>query len=181
MKKFSIYSILAVMLWSSSVAFGQESVSKSGQAMLDEASVAVEHVESVIAEGQFMLNEAQAGLDVSQMDCLNAQLINARGFLNVAQNGEANLRDAVSRDDTAAQQHHLKLIQLAVSKTDAISSKMKECSTGILDNISGETRQDTQRVCSIEPCLGGEEYYEPSLKTEITLIYDSVVDASPYL
>ena len=181
MKKLSIFSIFAMLLLSSSMVYGQESASQRGQSMMDEASEAVSHVESVISEGQDMLREAQADSDISRMDCLNAQLINARGFLNVVQNGEANLRDAVSRNDTAAQQHHYKLVQLAVSKTDTISAKMSECVTGVLGDLSGETRQDTQRVCSIEPCLGGEEYFEPALKTEVSLMKDSVVDASPYL
>ena len=169
------------MLLSASWVYGQEGSSRNGQMMMDEASAAVEHVESVIAEGQHMLQQAQAESDVARMDCLNAQLINARGFLNVVQNGEANLRDAVSRDDTAAQQHHYKLVQLAVSKTDTIAAKMNECTTGVMGNISGETRQDATRECNVEPCLGGEEYYEPSLEAEIALMNEAVADASPYM
>lgn len=164
-----------------SIAFAEETVVKNSQSMLNEASSGVAHVEEVIADGQNMLSQAKEEADVARMDCLNVQLINAKGYYNVVQNSEANLRDAVSRGDSAAQQHHYKLVQLAVSKIDNIAVKMTECTTGVLGSLSGESRQDTQRTCTIEPCLGGESYYDPSLKSEIQYMEQSSIDASPYL
>ena len=174
-------TILFAVFFATPVAFADDAPAKSSESMLDEASAGVAHVEEVISNGQNMLSEAKDDADVSRMDCLNTQLINAKGYYNVIQNSEANLRDAVSRNDTAAQQHHFKLVQLALSKIDGISAKMSECSTGVLGNLSGGSVQETQRQCSIEPCLGGEEYYEPSLKSEVQYMEQSVVDASPYL
>lgn len=180
MRKEIIAATLALGMTFSISAYSEEST-KSGQTMLDEAGRAVTHVEGVISQGQEMLKQAQADSDVARMDCLNAQLINAKGFLNVVQNGEANLRDAVARDDTAAQQHHYKLVQLAVSKSDALSARMAECSTGVVGSISGETRQETKRECTIEPCLSGEEYYQPSIENEVSIMAESSVDSSPYM
>ena len=180
MTKLTI-SILYAGILIPSIAFADETAVKSSEVMLNEASSGVAHVEKVITDGQNMLSQAKEEADVARMDCLNVQLINAKGYYNVVQNSEANLRDAVSRGDSAAQQHHYKLVQLAVSKTDNIAVKMTECMTGVLGSLSGGQRQDTQRVCAIEPCLGGEEYYDSSVKSEIQYMEQSSIDASPYL
>jgi len=164
-----------------SAASAEDNIPRNSGEMLKSASDGVTHVESVISSGQEMLADAKLEADVTRMDCLNAQLINAKGYYNVVQNGEANLRDAVSRNDEAAQQHHYKLVQLAVSKIDNIAARMQECTSGLFGNITGETRQETHRKCAIEPCLGGEEYYDPSIANELQYMEQSAVDASPYL
>ena len=165
------------------VASAQLAEDMSSGEMLDAAKTGVGKVEQVIVKGQTMLEEARKDSDVMRMDCLNAQLVNARGFYNVVQNGESNLRDAVSRNDRAAQAHHYRLVQLAVSKTETISARMSECSTGNVGNITG-THSETTRYCKIEPCLGGENYYDPERPTDDEqkrLDDPYLMDASPYM
>ena len=165
------------------VASAQLAEDMSSGEMLNAATEGVGKVEQVIAKGQTMLEEARKDSDVMRMDCLNAQLVNARGFYNVVQNGESNLRDAVSRNDKAAQAHHYRLVQLAVSKTETISARMSECSTGNVGNITG-THSETTRYCKVEPCLGGEDYYDPERPTddEQKRLKDPyLTDASPYM
>ena len=165
------------------VASAQLAETMTSGEMLNAATNGVGKVEQVISKGQTMLEEARKESDVMRMDCLNAQLVNARGFYNVVQNGESNLRDAVNRNDKAAQEHHYRLVQLAVSKTETISARMSECSNGKVGNITG-THSETTRYCKIEPCLGGEKYYDPEnpLEDEQHKLTDPfVADASPYM
>ena len=192
--------ILAVLLFSmlsfsayaeDAVVLPEWDVQQSTDGMLANAAKGVERLEEIIAQGQEMLTKAHAEQDVTQIDCLNSLLVNAQGFLSVVQNGESNLKDAVSRHDKDAQQHHYKLVQLGVSKGNDISIRMMECSTGVV-GVSGTTVQETVRVCKIEPCLAGESYYDPSHSgilgssgsnsDEIELSGVEIdVDASPYL
>ncbi|MBQ1926782.1 MAG: hypothetical protein II767_07730 [Proteobacteria bacterium] len=182
-KTFAIAAVSALLV--SSSAYGQDS-----KGMLEEASQGVSAIEEVISNGQSKLEEARAEQDVPRVDCINSLLVNARGFLSVAQSGEANLRDAVNRNDIEAQNHHAKLVQLAVSKSRNIEAKMSECSREMVA-VSGTTTLETKRECKVEPCLGGEEYYDPDLsrtlgtihaKAEPAIEVDDMVspDASPY-
>ena len=164
---------------------------QSTDVVIEHAGKGVNRLEEIIAQGQEMLSKAQKEEDVTKIDCLNTLLVNAQGFLSVAQNSESNLKDAITRNDKEGQQHHYKLIQLGVSKGNDISIRMMECSSGVV-GVSGTTVQETVRVCKIEPCLGGEEFYDPSHsgvlgsnginsdEIEISGI-EIDVDASPYL
>ena len=194
----SIYGLGLFLVLQSSYAWAQdaavppiEDVQQSTDAMLANASKGVERLEEVIATGREQRSEAQADQDVTRIDCLNSLLVNAQGFLTVVQNGEANLKDAVSRNDKEAQQHHYKLVQLGVSKGNDIAIRMLECSTGVV-GVSGTTVSESMRVCKIEPCLAGEQFYDPSHSGLLGSnghnsdeIEDSGVeidtDASPYL
>lgn len=182
-----LFPVIILSVLSASSAFAQAPVNAnalSGSSMLSAASKAVERVEAVISDAQQRLNDARAVADVAQMDCINAQLVNAKGFLNVVQNGESNLRDAVARNDETAQQHHYKLVQLAVSKVETIQTRIAECTSGVI-GLSGETVMETTRVCKVEPCVGGEEYYDPGHSESHAggsqVETNSLVDASPYL
>ena len=182
-KTFAIAALSTLLV--SSLAYAQD-----GKGMLEEASQGVSEIEGVISTGQAKLEEARAEQDVPRVDCINSLLVNARGFLSVAQSGEANLRDAVNRNDLEAQNHHAKLVQLAVSKSRSIEAKMSECSREMVA-VSGTTTLETKRECKVEPCLGGEEYYDPDLARNLGTIHakaepivevDDMVspDASPY-
>ncbi|MBR4986813.1 MAG: hypothetical protein IKY83_13860 [Proteobacteria bacterium] len=153
-KAFALVALAALLV--SSSALGQDS------GMLEEASRGVSEIEGVISTGLSKLEEARAEQDVPRVDCLNSLLVNARGFLSVAQSGESNLRDAINRNDVEAQNHHAKLVQLAVSKSRNIEAKMSECSREMVA-VSGSTVLETKRTCMVEPCLGGEKYYDPDL------------------
>jgi hypothetical protein len=180
MKK-SFIALIGIMLVSAGVN-AEEITHSSNQNMLDEARESVAHVENVIAAGQAMLSQAQADADVPRMDCLNAQLVNAKGFLNVVQNGEANLRDAIARNDVASQQHHFKLVQLAVSRSNDIETRMTECTSDVQATFTGETKLEVTRSCDIEPCIDAEEYYSPSINAvDVIVEISQTVDASPYL
>lgn len=182
MKKRVLLSVIACLtMIPCAMAQEVDSVMDS-KMMLTSAEQAVTRVETVIAEAQTKLSEAREASDVAQMDCINAQLVNARGFLNVVQNGESNLKDAVSRNDQAAQHHHFKLVQLALSKVEAIENRISECISGII-GLSSETSMETTRTCKVEPCLGDETYYDPGHAESLLSgsVTDSPVDASPYL
>lgn len=163
---------LAAALPTSVLAQGQAS---SHESMIGEAQNGVQRIEAIIESGTAMLEKARSESDVTKIDCINTALVNTRGFLNVAQNGETNLREAIQRRDEESTSHHYKLVQLAVNKSEALGSKMAECGAEIL-GVSGETRTTTTQTCKVEPCLQGEgkniESAEPG-KTD--------VDASPYL
>lgn len=162
MKKVLAGTILTALLVSTSV-YAQDN------GMLEEAARGVSEIEGVINTGMSKLNEARAEQDVPRVDCINSLLVNARGFLSVAQSGEANLRDAVNRNDVEAQNHHAKLVQLAVSKSRNIEAKMSECSREMVA-VSGTTVLETKRECKVEPCLGGEEYYDSEFSRNLGTI-----------
>lgn len=182
MRNHLLFTCMAFLSLASYATAQETNAMMDSKMMVTSAEQAVTRVETVIAEAQIKLTEAREASDVAQMDCINAQLVNARGFLNVVQNGESNLKDAVSRNDQAAQQHHFKLVQLAVSKVEAIEIKISECVSGII-GLSSETSMETTRVCKVEPCLGDESYYDPGHAESLTpgSVTDSPVDASPYL
>ena len=184
MKRILFPVIILSVLSASSVSAQTPDNAVEGNSMLASASQAVERVEAIISDAQQKLNDARAVADVAQMDCINAQLVNAKGFLNVVQNGESNLKDAVARNDETAQQHHYKLVRLAVSKVETIQTRIAECTSGVV-GLSGETIMETTRVCKVEPCVGGEEYFDPghaeSHAGGSSVETDSPVDASPYL
>ena len=176
MRRLWMIAGIASLVISGMVCAQETEGSGSGESLVSEAEQAVKRVETVIAEGEQMLSDAQSESDVTRMACLNTELVSARGFLNVVQNGEANLRDAVSRHDQSATQHHYKLVQLAVARADSISGRMMKCNSGVKGNVFGETRSETTRKCAVEPCLGGEEYDAPPLAPNTIM-----TDASPYL
>ena len=192
MRKYTAMLLGLSVLFVGSAYADEPAVQQTTDGMLNEASEGVKSLENVISEGSELLSEAKAESDVAKIDCINSNLVNARGFLSVVQNAQANLSDAIARNDSESQKHHYKLVQLGVSKGNEISAKMHECSTGVV-GVSGTTVQETIRVCSVEPCLGGEQFYEPS-KTHSTantgkLTADDLdesgnildVDASAYL
>lgn len=148
----------------------------SDDVMLEEASEGVLRVEAVIAHGTEMLGEARVDADVPRIDCINGHLVNVRGFLNVVQNGASNLRDAISRSDVEARDHHYKLLKLAIGKTEAIDGMMLQCSPGMVD-FSGQTKRDTSRDCKVKPCLEGSELTMPEAENDLR----PPADASPYL
>jgi len=146
--------------------------------MLNAADAAVMRITSIIDRGGSLLDEAREASDIARMDCINTLLVNAKGFLSIAQNGSTNLRDALSRNDQPAQTHHYKLIQLAVDRSNNIEASMLQCGASVVE-VSGETRLETTRTCKIEPCLSGES--DDSLtKPPANTILDPIVDASPF-
>lgn len=144
--------------------------------MLQEAVAGVLRVEAIIDHGAEMLSEARAESDVPRIDCINGHLVNVRGFLSVVQNGASNLRDAVSRSDADARDHHYKLLQLAIGKAESIDAMMLQCSPGMID-FSGQTQRETTRDCKVKPCLEGSELTMPEAENELQV----PADASPYL
>ncbi len=131
-----------------------------------EAKAGQERLEGLISTMQNDLETSRQAGDVAKMDCYNSLLVNARGFLSVVQNAKANLEDAIARNDAEAVKHHYKLVQLGISKGDDIAVRSRECTTGVL-GVSGTTVQNTQRVCTVQPCLGGEEYYDATKSKKI--------------
>lgn len=181
------WTLISVILLTSATSFAQESQPhlRSNAEALQLARTEVSQIQNVIAKGQDMLVEAQGESNVTRMDCLNSLLVIARGFLNVAQNAQTNLEDAIERNDKDAIAHHSKLLSLANSKTEALASRMSQCTAGVV-NVSNETQSTTTRKCEIEPCLGGEEVYDSSQIDKSSLtgadsIGNDIVDASPYL
>lgn len=167
-------------------AFAEETeVVQDGATMLREAGEGVVRVQGIVQDAQEALEEARSDNDVSRMDCINALLVNARGFLSVVKTGEGNLRDAVERDDSESMQHHYKLVQLGVSKGNEVAARLNECSSGAI-GVYGTTVTKSTRVCAVEPCLDGEVFYEPS-KTDVLGNADYIdgdeidVDASAFL
>lgn len=181
--KILLASALLTMI--ESPVFAQEAAEQmTGQAMLNEAELAVQRIDSIVSDAQAALVSVRNEGDVAKIDSINSLVMNVRGYLSVAQNAELNLRDAVSREDVEAQQHHFKIIQLALAKANEISAKISETVTGSV-SVSGTTVQSTTRACSVEPCLGGEEYYEPSkadaLGNPVEAGSELDADASSYL
>ena len=177
--------IASLAFVASGIAAGTVSAQESDDVRL-QANAKVAGIEAVIDEGQNMLAQAREKSNVSQIDCLNTQLVIARGFLNVAQNANVNLKEAIERNDAEAATHHQKLLNLAAEKTDSALVHMKQCETGVV-SVSGETRSTTRRNCKIEPCLAGEDVYAPdAIEKQSSTGADKLdtsgsVDASPYM
>ena len=178
MKKY--YAIFFALICTSFLMLVMPSFAQAqtGSEMLKTADAAVTRITSIIDRGGSLLNEAREASDVARMDCINTLLVTATGFLTVAQNGNTNLRDALSRDDLPAQQHHYKLIQLATDRSNSIEANMLQCGASIAE-VSGETRLETTRTCRIEPCLSTELDDSLTNPPADTLL-DSIVDASPF-
>lgn len=136
----------------------------------------VQQIQEVIDRGNQLLNDARAQEDVARMDCINEKLIAVKGFLNVGQNSNANLADAVARKDDASSQHHLKLSNMAAVRSSSLGSEMMACLGANLE-YTGPTKLDAKRSCKIEPCLDGEELTTPSSDATTK----PSADASPYL
>ena len=144
-------------------------------------------LQEVITEGNLKLEDARSASDVAQMDCLNAILIQAKGYLNVAQTSEMNLMDAQQRNDESSVAHNQKLLNLAYSKGQELSLSMNQCSTGIINN-AGETSLKSSYACKYEPCetdpdfdvttREGNNAFEQDI---IEQIVNSTLVASPYL
>ncbi len=182
-----IAPFLAALCLFSGLSFAQDSdLSQSGLSPAQIADAQISIIETSISEGQDLLTKAREQSDVSQIDCINTQLVIARGFYNVAQNASINLKEAVSRNDAEAEAHHQKLLALASEKTRSAVDRMKQCSTGVL-SVAGETKSTTVRACKIEPCLSGETVYAPEqIEAQSATGADKIdagssVDASPYM
>ena len=168
-------------------ALGCAVILSAGSALAQDSTNVSSFLQDVIAEGNLKLEEARASSDVAQMDCLNAILIQAKGFLNVAQTSEMNLMDAQQRNDEAGIAHNQKLLSLAYSKGQELSLSMKQCATGLLTN-DGETSLKSSYQCKYEPCKNDPDFeadtregntaYEQAL---IDQIIQSTISASPYL
>ena len=184
--KFTAPAAFVVCSFVASFAYAQNTAAPSNDDLAQIADSQLQTIEQNIQDGQEMLSDARSKSDVARMDCLNTQLVIVRGFLNVAQNANANLKDAISRNDAEAISHHRKLLDLAASKTGDSYNRMKQCTTGIV-SVSGETKSTTIRHCTIEPCLNGESVYAPEQIDKSSLTganpnEDScIIDASPYM
>ena len=161
-------------------------VAGSAFAQTDNTNVS-SSLQDVIAEGNNQLEEARSSSDVAQMDCINTLLIQAKGFLNVAQSSEMNLMDAQQRNDEASIAHNEKLLSLAYTKGQELSLSMKQCATGIINN-DGETSLKSSYTCKYEPCLNDPDFEastrEGNTASEQAFIEQlelSTISASPYL
>lgn len=112
---------------------------------------AVTYITGVISSGNALIDKARKEQDVTMMNCVNAQLINAKGFLNVAQSSTNNIADAKNRGDSATVEHNERLVTLAVSKVREIDMKMKQCASGVV-KFTGDTTLQSTRSCKFEPC-----------------------------
>jgi len=139
----------------------------------------VSYIEGVISSGTASLEQARQASDVSKADCINVHLINAKGYLNIAQANAVNIQDANARNDSESVSHYQKLMVLAEGKTKEIDSLIKQCSEGVIQ-YSGETTLQTTYSCEYPPCVTDDT----TPQTEISKIEESATDApaaSPYL
>lgn len=179
-------SLLIALTLAATGFVANNAFAQDADAIRQQADAKVASIEAAIEDGQEMLARARENSNVSQIDCINTQLVIARGFLNVAQNANINLKEAITRNDAEATTHHQKLLDLAVEKTEGAAARMKQCGTGVL-SVTGETQSTTKRDCKVEPCLGGEEVYAPdaiekqSLTGADKIDASNSVDASPYM
>lgn len=176
MKQLNIVAACAAIVCLASSAFAQA-----------ENTNVSSYLQDVINEGNNQLEEARSSSDVAQMDCLNTLLIQAKGYLNVAQSSEMNLMDAQQRNDEASIAHNQKLLNLAYSKGQELSLSMKQCTTGIINN-DGETSLRSSYTCTYEPCLNDPDFEastrEGNTAAEQAFIEQlelSTLSASPYL
>ncbi len=174
MRQFSAFIIKAACLISivgwAAAAMAQESESGS----------VVSYIESVISEGNQKLDKARQSSDVSKADCINVNLINAKGYLNIAQSSTINLQNAQSRSDADGVSHYQKLLDLAQTKTSEIETQIKQCDEGIV-TYSGETTLKATYQCEYPPCLTDDV---SDTTTELSKIQNEIEDApaaSPYL
>ena len=138
----------------------------------------VSYIENVISTGTTSLEKARQASDVSKADCINVHLINAKGYLNIAQANAVNIQDAQSRNDAESVAHYQKLLDLAGSKTMEIDALIKQCSEGVIQ-YSGDTTLKTTYTCEYPPCVKDDTTPD----TEISKIEDSATSspaASPY-
>ncbi len=179
-------SLLIALTLAATGFVANNAFAQDADAIRQQADAKVASIEAAIEDGQEMLARARENSNVSQIDCINTQLVIARGFLNVAQNANINLKEAITRNDAEATTHHQKLLDLAVEKTEGAAARMKQCGMGVL-SVTGETQSTTKRDCKVEPCLGGEEVYAPdaiekqSLTGADKIDASNNVDASPYM
>ncbi|MFA5624223.1 MAG: hypothetical protein WC966_04075 [Bradymonadales bacterium] len=136
----------------------------------------VRQVQEVIERGGQLLADAKKQEDVSRMDCINEKLVAAKGFLSVVQNSNANLSDAVNRNDEAASLHHMKLGNMAATRCVALGHEMMGCVGANLE-YTGPTKLEAKRSCKIEPCLEGDGLTSP----ESDATTKPAADASPYM
>ena len=144
---------------------------------VEQANNTITEINEIITNGNELLSNAQQTSDVMMMDCINAQLINARGFLNIAQSSRDNLKDAQSRQDDAAIQHNQKIITLAASKAREIEIRMNQCSSGNMHS-TGDTALVSNRTCAVQPCLT-DHALDPS--TNMGLTQEEQTQAKSYI
>jgi len=172
MRQFNAFMIKAACF----LSIGSWAVAASAQ---DDNSV-VSYIESVISGGNEKLEQARQSSDVSKADCINVNLINAKGYLNIAQSSTINLQNAQARNDSEGISHYQKLLDLAQSKTGEIETQIRQCSEGVV-TYSGETTLKANYECEYPPCIT-DDISDP--KTELSKIQDNIEDApaaSPYL
>ena len=91
-------SLLIALTLAATGFVANNAFAQDADAIRQQADAKVASIEAAIEDGQEMLARARENSNVSQIDCINTQLVIARGFLNVAQNANINLKEAITRN-----------------------------------------------------------------------------------
>ena len=89
-------SLLIALTLAATGFVANNAFAQDADAIRQQADAKVASIETAIEDGQEMLARARENSNVSQIDCINTQLVIARGFLNVAQNANINPKICIS-------------------------------------------------------------------------------------
>ena len=81
-------SLLIALTLAATGFVANNAFAQDADAIRQQADAKVASIEAAIEDGQEMLARARENSNVSQIDCINTQLVIARGFLNVAHNAQ---------------------------------------------------------------------------------------------
>lgn len=136
---------------------------------LGEAQRKIDRMRSVLGSTTDLLEDVrQTDGDIIRLNCINEKLAAMKGFVKVSEQSYSSLRDAASRDDSAAESHHFSLINVSDTRVRELGEEAQLCVGEVqvfVDEVIADRREDPGNA-DIDPIVPDDDDFDDLFATE---------------
>lgn len=137
--------------------------------MLGDAQRRIERMRGVLGTTTELLEEVrETDGDILRINCINEKLAAMKGFVKVSEQSYSSLRDAASRDDSAAESHHVSLINVSDVQVRELGEEAQICVGQVqvfVDDTVADRRVDPG-LADVDPIVPDDDEFDDFFATE---------------